>query len=141
MARERNRTAAPDATKEAGTTRQRTRSTKEAAPAPEEKQGRQRNRSSAKDTAPVEKKTSGKDVASPRRKLNLPGRNRRNPAEDSNDAVKILVQAALNANPDLDVVSSGQLNLLLMGSGLATSSAEASVLWQKAVSAGTVIEA
>lgn len=79
-------------------------------------------------------------MVSPRRKLNVAGRNRRTPAEDANDAVKILVQSALNANPELDVVTSGQLNLLIMGAGLAASSAEASVIWQKAVTAGTVVE-
>jgi hypothetical protein len=99
---------------------------------------RSRNGAAAEPAAPAKGK---REAINPRRKLAVPGRNRRTPADDNNDAVRMLVQAALNANPQLEVVTSGQLNLLLMGSGLASSSADASVLWQKAVTAGAVVEA
>lgn len=151
MARERT----PAAQKDAPAKPARTRSAASPAPSAPAKPARTRSAAPAKDAPakpartrsggaaaekPAAKGSSKREAAAPRRKLNLPGRVRRNPVDSSDDAVKVLIQAALNANPDLEHLSSGQLNLMLMGAGLATSSAEACVVWQKAVKAGAVVE-
>ncbi len=122
------RTRAAKAEAPVAETKGRTRAAKAEAPA--ETKGRTR---AAKEEAPARSST-------PRQNLIVPKR-RKAPAENTNDAVALLVGAALNANPDVDVITTGKANLLLMGAGLASSSAEAAVLVQKALKAGTIDEA
>ena len=88
--------------------------------------------------APVAK---GKAESAPRGgNLTLPKR-RKAPVANTNEAVALLLGAALNANPDVDSLSKGKINLLLMGARLASSSQEAAALIDKAVKAGVVGEA
>lgn len=96
-----------------------------------------RTRAAAEKTeAPAKKAAFGGKV--PRAMFTVPKR-RKAPVDNNNEAVALLVTAALNANPECDSVSAGKLNLLLMGAGLATSSAEAVVLVAAAQKAGAVV--
>jgi hypothetical protein len=95
-----------------------------------------RTRAAEKTEAPAKKAAFGGKV--PRAMFSVPKR-RKAPVDNNNDAVALLVTAALNANPESEGVSAGKLNLLLMGAGLASSSAEAVVLVTAAQKAGVIV--